>query len=383
MLDALERTQRMRFADRFRPDDAAPLATLRAARPGPGATVATQSDGALATSGGRLVLMPQTTPAWGDLRLLAAQVDASGIQFARSDRLPLVCEVTDLATGAFRVGYWSTTTLGATLACGFACQPGSGGATRITFLPTTGLTDISATRLAVIPRAAGAAYAAFIPAPAYGSSGVDGRWHLLVITDSGSSATLFAGVSSYDAEAELSRLMVLGSGQALTPALDVASPASGAEYAAIGHNVLADVKLTVGGSLVAGHRQELRLRWLDDDNHLALRLTVNAGATAAELSLVEVVDGAATTKEGPNGGWTAGQSVWVQVWLLEESRKVNYRATAAGTTWTPTTGPGASLDQTERGAGVKPVVTGSGTVTELKVWRTALPYLGAGRWRRE
>ena len=370
---------RLRYVviDRFLRADAAPLEAIRRSAPGPGGTIATQTDGNLAIVNRKLVLAPQSSPAWGDQRLLLADSQGSSLSFPRADQRPFVFDLASQTAGQFRAGYWPNTSLGATLAAGFDVQVGSGGAVRLVFLPTTGTTDIGGARFAVLPQSGGGAgYAVFLPPGAMGTE-ADGRWHFLALTTSGTDATLYGGLSNYDSDAELASIAVPRLSTTLTPRLNAASPVSGTEYAGVGVNVLGDVKFTVGGSLVAGHRQEVRFRWIDDQNYLGLRLTVNGGATAANLTLVEVVDGAETTLDGPSGSWTAGQSVWVQTLLIEDAaRTVNYRSTASGTTWTRVAAGGGNLAQTERGRGVKPVVTGSGTVTELKVWGTALPNLG-------
>lgn len=180
--------------DDFVTTESAPLASPRTCEPGPGALTATQNDGQLSISGGKLVFPAQATPVWGDQGFY-------GSSFARVAGRLVGGRITRTSVSAngLKVGVAGAASIAlANLKCVLNFTTISGiatarynGATNVDAIYPALTKDVEY-RWAVRVRANG--YMLFVH---------DGAtWKLLWIEDNGSDATLYPVFSNFDGAGE-------------------------------------------------------------------------------------------------------------------------------------------------------------------------------------
>lgn len=370
---SVRRHRRQHVLERFAQSDAAPVASPRFAEPGPGKFVLVQTAAEFAVADGLLSFEEPASPSAGDYSLRISQHPGSATgAISRAHQQALIATLALADNGDGKGGYfgfWPTTTLGASIEAGPHVAWNASLNDALNFWRPSACSGASGNQVAIVPRAAGGWFGLY----RYAALGVP--WTLAHLDFAGSSAALCAGWSNVDGEGSLGGLRLTRAGAAPPASIDVASPVSLAEYSAPA-DLLADFKVTQGGSLVDNHRYELRFRHTDSENFLAVGTVVSGGVVV--LYVDQVVAGVRTTIDSNSGVASAGASKYIQFSASTSAGSTAVVVTLRGSR-AATSGWLASLavaveSGLDNSPTVVPLVFGTGALADLIVY--------PGRWDR-
>jgi lysophospholipase L1-like esterase len=299
------------FYDSFTRDEASPMASPRLAEPGPGTITLIQADGTFSSYLGRCYVSPQTTAAWGDLRMTGDSVRRSAgrtvMGYLRYTNAP----------GSFSFG-WDSVNSGEVDSCnirvsssvGSCCANGAWIAWQGLY-PVPGSCDYE---FAVVLQATGS----FMLVK---GGNIYRDWTLGWAEKASNAATLWPAFESYSAGGFISGMRVVDLGEPWTTATGIAlgyiaRPAVN-ETLPMGTNALIESTWQT----VNGTTQFLYFRHRDASNCWYAMLCANGSGSSVDhtYQLCEVSNNVTTVRASGNGNLSTAVShrVWVRAFWTD------------------------------------------------------------------